>query len=633
MKKTVSLIFSLLLLFTISMQSSVRAEERSFDIKRVHIDVTIDERGIMKVAELSTYQFDGVFGGTERSILADVSNFHAYEVPNGVDDPTISIESLDELHVEHEEDLFRVHLPAEHEQKQVLYTYELANEIVKYTDVADLIYDFYPSSNNNDLGELVIQWTFDQSLSMDDVYAFVRGDGEANVQVSNAGVIYVHEFFRAGMSAEVRIIFPAESVAALPLKNDSLMEEKLVNEEQMKIDKRYMYADRLKEVQPSVYIALILLIAGFIWWYRIHPNVYRFGRHEDPKKELFFLENSDPLFISYLQVQGYVSALQLGLISTLLSLKRRKIISMKEVPSKVKKEKMTYLFTWEDHSANVDEVDMYVRNWLFEKSGEESEQFLFESILIDEGETTSVKKEKSEQFINHYSEWTRLLKNRNAFTGWYDPYSVYSYGSILCTIIVYVLFYYVLSISPMSTGLHIWLVGGVGVFAVAALIWNKNKWVVSLLYTVLLPTLFITSMWSMYLLPIGLFIVTSWFGLLMISSKKWAPEVAKLIRLIHLATRLFKRKEYPIDEDPLINERRLETAIALGVGQPYAEQIGKHVAVEKWNSLHTPLLQNPTFAGTVFHPTHMVFYSTMSSTAIGTTSSSPTSGSGGAGAF
>lgn len=634
MKKLLVFSVSLFVFFTLPIQSTVHAEEKTFDIEQVNIHVVVGEDGIMHVSELSTYTFEGVFGGTERSILADVSNFHAYEVPNDVDDPTISIEALDELHVENEEDLFRVHLPAEDEQKQLLYSYEIANEIEKYTDVADLVYDFYPSSNPVDLGKLNIHWEFDQVSPDAEIKAFVRGDDEAAVHVTDTGVIYTHESFKSGMSAEVRLIFPATFVNALPLKTDSLMGEKIIKEELMKMDKREMYSERLKGIQPVIYAALMLLIAGFIWWYRIHPNYYRLGKHEDPKKELIFLERTDPLFVSYIQASGYVSVLQSGLVAALLSLKRRNIISMKEVRSKKNEEKMTYAFTWEKKTADVDKVDAYLRTWLFEEVEGEKEQFIFESIVIDEDESDTVKEEKSEQFTSHYKEWTQILKKREAFTGWHEPYPVFGYVSILFTIIVYALFSYVLSIAPISTVLQQWLIGSIGVFVLAALIWNKNKWILSLLYIVLMPTFLIASTGSIHLIPIALFIGVSWFGLLTISSRKWAPEVAKLHRIIHVATRLFKRKEYPVDDDELINERRLETAIALGVGKQYAEQIGKQIETENWNTLHTPLLHNPTFAGTVFHPSHMVFYSAMSSSTSSTSNgSSPTSGSGGAGAF
>lgn len=636
MRKIIYVWCGLLVMLLFFTMTPVHADDKSYAIDRVAIQVDVDDAGVMHVAELSTYTFDGEFGGTERSILGDASEFHAYEVPSNSHDPTISTKDLDELRVENEDDLYRVHMPAENEEKTILYTYEIKNEMNKYADVVDLMYDFYPSSNEIDIGILEINWTLPDEGKTEDIHAFIRGNDEGTVDVHGFEITYEHESFEGGMSSEVRIVFPADAVPRLSLTKDKQMGATIIQEEKMNIEKKEKFTERLEHLQPMFIIILAFLIGGMTWWYLKHPNRYTFGKHEDPKTLLAFLENTDPLFASYIQVGGYVSLLQSGLVSALLSLKRRGIISMKEVPSEKNKEKTTYAFYWKQTEEEVDEVDAYLHEWLFTEGEGGKEYFLFESLIVDEDESDKEKEKKIEAFETHTNEWTRLLKQREAFSGWYTSYPVYGYVSMICTILVYALFYYVLSITPISSVLQQWLVGIIGVLAIGALVWRKNKWIISVFYLMLIPTLLIASMWSIHLLPIVGIVFASWCSLLIISSKRWDPEVAKLHKMIRFATRLFKRGEYPIDADVALSERRLELAIALGVGKKHAEQLGKEFILEEIGEDFAPLLHNPTFAGTVFHPAHVIFYTSMSAgTSSSSTSmgSSPTSGSGGAGAF
>lgn len=633
MKKALILWIGILTLVFVYMSGHVLAEDKSYEIEHVDIHVDVDENGIMHVSELSTFAFDGEFNGTERSILADVSNFKAYEIEESSSDPQISIEGLEELQIENEDDLYRIYISAQDEQKTVLYTYDIENEIKKYVDVADLLYDFYPSSNNVDLGTLTITWELGDKAG-NDIDAFVLGNQQGEIELHGSEVVYHHDQFEAGMSAEVRIVFPAASVPGMSLKKDKQMGKKIIQNEQMKRTKREQYDDRLSNLLPFISITLVILLGAMIWWAVIHPNNYKFEKTDDPKKHLTFLEETDPLFVSYMQGHGYVSNMQTALISALLSLKRRGIISMKEVPSSKDKEKMTYAFYWEQAQEGIDEVDAYLRTWLFtEKDGKE--QFLFESIILDENEDETVQEEKQEHFTTHYHEWTKLVKNRKAFAGWYEPYRPFKYASVLLTLITFALFYYIVSISPISSMVFPWIMGGMGAVAIMSLIWNRNKWILSFYYFVLITVLFIAATWSIILLPVLGIMLISWLGLLIVSSRKWDPEVAKLVRLNKIASRLFKQKVYPVDANEIINERRLELAITLGKSKEYAEQIGKQLHVEKVGKANTPLLNNPSFAGTVFQPSNVIFYTALSSGNSSTTSigSSPTGGSGGAGAF
>ncbi len=615
------------------MSGHVLAEDKTYDIEHVDIHVEVNEEGILHVSERSTFTFDGKFNGTERSILADVDHFKAYEIEDSINDPNRSTEGLEELKTENKEDLYRIYMSAEDEQKTVLYTYDIKNEVKKYTDVADLMVDFYPSSDEVDLGTLTITWEFG-SEAENAIHAFIRGDQQGTVEVNGSEVVYQHHQFESGMSSEVRLVFPAKAIPNMALTKDKSMGKEIIQDEQLILEKRDKYEDRLGNLMPIAMIVWIILIGGMIWWYVNHPNNYKFGKNDEPIKQLPFLEETDPLFVSYIHARGYVSQMQTGIISALLSLKRRGIISMEEIPSKKDTDTMTFGFYWDKAKKGIDEVDTHLRRWLFKEENEQ-EQFIFESIIVDEDEDKDIQKEKQEDFTTHYNEWMELVKHRKAFSGWYEPYRPFKYVSILLTILTFGLFYYIVSISAITSGAFQLAVVGMSILGIVSVIWSRNKWVLSAYYAVLIITLLIVSTWSMQLLPILGIIIVSGAGLLIVSSRKWDQEVAKLVSLSKIALKFFKQKEYPVAEDEIKNERRLELAITLGMSKEFADQIGKQLTIEKMQSMNTPLLNNPSFAGHVFHPSNVIFYTAMSSSSSSSTSigSSPTGGSGGAGAF
>src|SRR5699024_10633682 len=148
-----------------------------------------------------------------------------------------------------EDDLYRIYISSEDEKRTVLYTYDIHDEINKYADVAEAGFDFYPKSNNADIGELNITWEFSDAPAQD-IHAFLHGDEGASVQVKPSEVAYHHDQFKSVMSAEVRSVFPSIVVSDLAMKKDKEMGEKIIPEETTLLEKKTLYEDQLQSILP-----------------------------------------------------------------------------------------------------------------------------------------------------------------------------------------------------------------------------------------------------------------------------------------------------------------------------------------------------------------------------------------------
>src|SRR5699024_6183975 len=249
MKKIYIFIGMICLSLFFYMTPYAHAEDRSFTIAQVDIYVEVDEDGVTHVSEYSTYNFSGSFKGTERSLLGEVSDFKGYEVSPDVEHENITSMDMEELTVRNEDDLYRIYISSEDEQRTVLYTYDIHEEIKKYADVAEVGFDFYPKSNNTDIGELNITWDLSDAPE-EDIHAFLHGDEGASVHVNPSEVSYHHDQFKSGMSAEVRIVFPSIVVSDLPMKKDKKMGEKIIQDETTLMEKKELYLDRLQSIFP-----------------------------------------------------------------------------------------------------------------------------------------------------------------------------------------------------------------------------------------------------------------------------------------------------------------------------------------------------------------------------------------------
>ena len=621
MRKLIPAFLLLFILFFIT----ACAEEDSFSIDNVTIDARIAEDGVVHVREVFTYTFDGSYEGMTRSIGSDVNDFEAYLTEGN--DPAISTENLDALSIEEEDGAFKIYSDSTDETKRVLYSYQVEGSVEKYADIAELEYAFFDESNETDLNNVEISIYSPAGEITDQTHYFLHEDETGKITAAENGIHYTNPVLHAGDNSMIRFIFPAKQLKAMEADKDKMMEDKILAEERELAERGENLEANMESAVPILWVLLGAVIVAAIFLLIFHPNRYQGDKSLDSLLRL--LEKTDPLFVKYLN--NYLHLPSESFIAALFSLKQRGIISLEEVPSRIKKEDSTFRFTWITENAGLDMADTYLRNWLFTEKDGQGEYFLLESLVDNEEESEAVKEEKAEEFQNNFDNWAGLVKGRESFQDLRNPFRGFPLFSIPLVICSYGLFYYFTTIDTISQTEQ-WLMPVVlAVLAIAALLFNRNKWVLSGYYVI---ALFVTgigfTLTNAVILTL-IFLFLSFAALMVVPAYYWNKDIKKLKYAIKTAYSLFKKKRYPIGSDPDKIERRLEYAIVLGAGESYGEQCGKADDFSQLKAYY-PLFNNPVYATTAFSTNNLILYTAaiQSSTSTNTTSST---GGGGAGAF
>lgn len=600
------------------------SEDRSFSIDDVTIDARIGEDGIIHVRELYTYTFDGSYEGMTRSIGSDERHFEAY-LTSG-EDPTEATKDLKALEIEEEDDAYKIYTDSKDETKKVLYSYDVEGSVKKYTDAADLKYAFFDESNETDLHNVAISIHTPTEVKPENIHSFLHKDRSGELSVTWDGIHYKNELLKAGKTPMIRFVFPAEQLSGMELDKDKAMEAEILAAEQELADRRANLTGNMEKAIPFIWILMGIVIVAAIFIFLIHPNRYRGDKSEDAL--LRVLENTDPLFVKYMHQGEYLS--NDSFISGLFSLKQRGIVKLEEVPSAVDEGDMTFRFTWIRKEAEVDMADHYLYSWLFTENDKQGDYFLLESLLDSKKESETVRKEKAKDFESHHTTWSGLVKGRERYQGLRHAYKGFSFFSIPLVIFSFGLFYYFTTIDPISQTQQ-WVTTSIlGVLAVVGLLFNRNKWVLSIYYFAAIVITLTGFSLMLAVVLTSIFYAISWLALIIIPSYYRDKDLRILKYAMKTAHDLFKKNHYPIGSDPDKIEQRITYAIILGAGKEYGEQCGKEEQVAKLKSYY-PLLNNPVYATTSFSAANVALYATVAQSS--STSSTSATGGGGAGAF
>ncbi len=603
--------------------------DRSFSINEVTIDAQIDSEGRIHVRELYTYTFDGAFDGMTRSIDSDVDQFKAYEVVGQTSDPTITIDGLEPLTIEKEDSTWKIYSASQDETKQVLYSYTVEGSVKKYQDIADINYAFFDESNEADLHDLKISIHTPENIISENTHFFLHGDGGGELTATENHVIYTNDLLAAGDNSKIRLIFPAEELSNMKVTKDKQMQEKILSAELELMERAEHLNQNMEKVVPAVWLLIAVVIIVAIVLLLIHPNRYRGNKSIDEFSQM--LEETDPLFVSYLSLGGYLQ--DKSVIAALFSLKQRGVITLQEVPSAIDKDGTTFRFTWKKDSENVDAADGFLREWLFTENDEDGSYFLLESIIDNEDEADSVREKKAEEFGDNYDTWSGLTQDREEYQDLKRPFNGFSRFSSMLIIITFASFYYITKVDAISQTEQLVLPLILAILGVACLIFSRQKWLILFYYPYLIIASLIAFTMTTGTILTVIFYAVSFLALLVIPSTYWREDIAKIIHAIKQSRKFMKTGDYPVGSNPNKMEKRLEYAMILGEGDSYSKQFGEMKTVSK---LDFPLLSNPNYTTQTFNTGNLVLLSLIAvdstNTSTTTTTTTPTGG-GGAGAF
>jgi uncharacterized membrane protein len=193
-----------------------------FSITNVKIDATLQNNGNVEVEETHTYDFDGEFNGITREVVpkegASISQFTATE--NG-----------ENLRIEKEDDLYKVHRKGADETITVKLHYTIENGIEVYQDVAQFYWPFFDERNDSSYEDLLI--TIHPPASTDDVIAFGYNEAFTTETLQEDGsVLFKLGFVPSNTNADIRVAYPSSLFPNAPLTADKPMKEDILKAEQ-----------------------------------------------------------------------------------------------------------------------------------------------------------------------------------------------------------------------------------------------------------------------------------------------------------------------------------------------------------------------------------------------------------------
>lgn len=270
-------------------------------------------------------------------IYTNVSNFKAYHTEGN--DPTVSVENLEPLTIEKEDDTLKIFSASKDETKKVLYSYEINGSVEKYMDVADLTYAFFDESNETDLHQVKISIHTPAKAVTENTHFFLHDDETGSLSATDESIIYTNSLLEAGEDSTIRLIFPSEQLSSMELDDDKVMGKEILDAEKEQAERLANLDTNMEKVTPVIWLLIgaLIIITAFILI--THPNRYRGDKSEDGL--LRILESTDPLFVKYMNdhdvdFQGYL--LDNSFIAGLFSLKQRGVVTLEEAhPSEMKK--------------------------------------------------------------------------------------------------------------------------------------------------------------------------------------------------------------------------------------------------------------------------------------------------------
>ncbi|WP_130859322.1 DUF2207 domain-containing protein [Gracilibacillus phocaeensis] len=615
MKKGTMILGFLLVIFL-----TACSEEDTFTIDKVDMDAYITDEGTMEVRELYTYTFDGSFEGMTRTIESDDHHFQAY-LANGetIDADTNNLQPLE---VEEDDDTWKVHTPSQNETKQVLYTYEVDGSVTKYQDVADLTYAFFDDSNETDFHDISIQLHL-PNQSAEDFHYFLKDDADGELTETEDGITYSNDLVKAGGTTQFRLVFPADQLNAMETDQAEMMETSILEEEAQLAQRAENLPEKTALLTPIVVAGLLLLLGVTLVIYRIHPNRYRGSKEMDSLIRV--VEETDPLLLSYIHRWYNIDVHSIN--AALFSLRRRGIVHFTEVPSERKEEDTAYRFTWDNNPNNLSPSDQRLREWLFTEKDKQGEYFLLESLQDDPDMPEKERTQQAKQQYEQFSEWSKQAKQEMEANTERKPVGFYSGLSLIMSLLVAGMFYYQLTIQPMTPTTQLILTIILAVVTVVSLIFHRQKFVFPLLYlfvifaSLVAFTLDTGTIWTI------IFYLISGLVLLLVPAYYWGQEIRQLRYAVKQVTDLYQEGRYPISSDQALLEKRIENAIVLGKGEVFEQKYQADVTL-------APLLVTMSAlpVASAFDSSHFILYSAAASSTAGTTGSSP-GGGGGAGAF
>ncbi|MBU8881375.1 DUF2207 domain-containing protein [Bacillus sp. FJAT-29790] len=411
---------SLIFLF---MFQPITAKAKSFSIEQVDIHAMILDNGDLYVEELFTYQFEGQFNGTTRTIGDDdhrgVKFFEGYLTPPNTTLLNYNSSSFKPLKVEREDLTFKIHTASKDETKRFFYRYLIEGAVTKYEDTGQFYWRFFDEINEADLHNVTIRLSLYNDLSSSlRGYAFLHDlTGGTLEKSAKYGYIYGNELLPAGKTAEIRYLFPQDFLKNASMTENTLKLETFLKEEE-DYEKWFEMRSRLNPFAEGIgyvlfIIALLLLLITVFYPRRLIRLFHKGG-------SVTVLKKFDSFILINLYRKGHIE--HSDIMSALFRMYQKGVISMQHAPARAayledeEAPDHTYYFTLLKDEQNLAQYEKELINWLFVTNASDQKVFSLDQLPFP----TQTEKQKNwrlekeykkaeKQFHQTFKKWKKIV--------------------------------------------------------------------------------------------------------------------------------------------------------------------------------------------------------------------------------
>ncbi|MDQ1909302.1 DUF2207 domain-containing protein [Paenibacillus sp. GD4] len=480
---------ALFLLFVLWIVAGCEEGERDYSIDEVNVKAQVLPDGDLYVEELFTYSFSGTYEHTKRAVELGEHNgvefFEAYVPPLGGKLGTFSHEGLKQLQTRFDSgnDTFYVDFPSKDEKKQVYYRYRVDQAASKYVKTGELHWKFF-NNNETDLHQVRMELTLPKPAGDGNVHAFLHDRTGGTVQWKNGAVRYENEKLSEFGDAELRILFPADSLAESPTKSKAMDVERILESEKNQAA-RVANRDQLLPAGKRMLKIVLLIAALLILWYgfRLPQWTARWSRH---KKSFEELEEAEPVWIVYLYrkgrlkpgdyVAGLFSMVQRGMLRVSETEAENRLRAEAGAPHRV----LRFLYPGNAGSLQGKESDRLLLRWLFRARSEEGRSFTMDSAAGPTKTERSKRKRvhhyrnRMSGFRRRFEEWVELEKEQQGLDAFFQENRLrkpFLIGTMIFHAVL-ILTLYIMDAAPWSDW---WIALGLLCLGLLIAVWKAEK--------------------------------------------------------------------------------------------------------------------------------------------------------------
>lgn len=375
------LVFTALIIFTNKVQA------KSYEIKNMDIQATVEKNGSVSIKQEMTYKFNGEYNGIYIDIPDQVNDieYDTYRVQTTLKDSLYNASNviINKVLIENREAAkvfsayngdnnvyvesaannmrrIKIYSPSVNTEKKFTLEYTLTNLCVKHNDIGELYYNFIGGGWETTIGNLNIDiYLPNNESSKKELYVFGHGpyNGDCKI-ISNKKFNFTVSNIKPGQYVAARVLFPTSNIQNSTKKSNLNALSLVLQDENNIIENK---------IEKERFTYKVAIFAGvlFIYWIillLIFEKDKKYSSINIDDEELF--KKYNPLLAGCIQESRTILARDI--IAVIINLINKNIVELKLVPVPSGKETYTYVLTQiPETESKMDDIERFVYNWVF----------------------------------------------------------------------------------------------------------------------------------------------------------------------------------------------------------------------------------------------------------------------------